>query len=165
MALERKVAIVDKYEPNLQRSQIDQDYYRAQGISIVGLLINIKTTPEEVVAFVERERPDLVILAENYAGHQEVLADLSKIKLVVDLGLSTTKLPPIQRGEGVEALARIRQSYPKLPVYVLSGNPQHREKAMAAGTTGYLDRIPLPEEMGTLLNKHYSNVQSQPRAT
>ena len=52
MALERKVAIVDKYEPNLQRSQIDQDYYRAQGISIVGLLINIRTTPEEVVALI-----------------------------------------------------------------------------------------------------------------
>ena len=160
MALERKVAIVDKLDINLEWVKSNPDY-SAQGISTVGMLVNMHTPPQMVVSFVDREIPDLVILAESYAGTEDVFADFrTKAQFIhcMPVGMG---LPPIKRGEGVEALAKIRELHPQLPVYMLTSTPHHEDRAMKAGAKGYLDMIPSPEGMKALLDRHYPSAPPQ----
>ena len=157
MKLERKVAIIDKYEPNLQRDEIERNSYELQGISIVGMLVNITTTPEEVAFFVAGENPHLVILAENYANTDDVIRDLQE-RFKGMHSMQAGEFQPIKRGEGIDALVRIRELNPELPVYMLSSNPLHMERAMSAGAKGYINITPFPAELRRILDGHYPNV-------
>ena len=154
MALEKKVAIIDKHEPTLK---IDRSAdYAEHGIRVAGKLVTIHTTPQEIIAFVDQERPDLVILAENYGGVKEAF---DRIEAVVNYphSLPHGRLPPIKRGEGIAALEIIRGKYPNLPVYMLSSNPRYEHKAQTAGTKGYLTFVPPPEGLKALLDQHSAN--------
>lgn len=155
--LDKIVAIIDKHETyfNINTSAD----YAGHGIKIAGKLVTIYTTPQEVVAFVDKERPDLVILAESYGGVKEAF---ERVDAVVNYPhqLPHGGLPPIKRGEGIAALERIREKYPNLPVYMISSNPQHRERATLAGATDYLTFVPPPEGLKALLNQHSINARS-----
>ena len=152
METTKKVAIIDKRDI---RDVVPTEEFQSAGISLTTMLVNENTTPPEVAVFVSRENPDLVILAENYSGIAEVLRALEKKFYDVDTPPKGT-LPPIKKGEGVEALAEIRKLNRNLPVYMLSSIPQYEEKAMAAGATGYVNSVASPTTLKGILEKHYA---------
>lgn len=74
------------------------------------------------------------VVAEGATGDQAVaLADQHHPDLVV----LDVRMP---EGDGLQALSRIRQQNPKLPVVMLSGfdNPTYVARALALGASGYL---------------------------
>ena len=84
-------------------------------------IVNRTTNPNEVADFITQTNPNLVFLAENF--------DASK------------------GGEGIGALAAIRERYRRIPVYMISGGRSHYEKAMELRASGY---IPMATDLVTL---------------
>ena len=152
MGTQNKVAIIDKRDI---RDIVGTKEFQSTGISLTTMLVNEHTTPQEVAAFVARENPDLVILAENYSGTAEVFRDLERRMIYVDT-LPQGALPQIKKGEGVNAMTEIKKLNPGLPIYMLSSTPHHEQRAMKAGATGYLDSIPSPTTLKGILEKHYA---------
>ena len=152
METTKKVAIIDKHDI---RNIVGTKEFQSAGISLTTMLVNEHTTPQEVAAFVANETPDLVILAENYSGTEEVFRDLKRRVLYADT-LPKYTLPPIKKGEGIGALTEIRKLNLSLPIYMLSSNPNYQEKAMTAGATGYVDTVASTTTLKGILEKHYT---------
>jgi len=94
------------------------------------MLVDRNTLPRQVVYFVKENKPDLVLLAENFqAGF-----------LAPEQENRGTKI-----GEGINALVGIREEDKTTPIYMVSGSPQYREKAIQSGANGYF-RIPFQIE-------------------
>jgi len=106
------------------------------------MVVNSKTTPGNVHAFVTEMMPDLVLLAENYQG--------GRIQTDPDTG----DLRDVKVGEGIEALIELRDKGITTPVILISGNPRHKEDANRWGANGYL-KIPVHyDEFEAFLKEH-----------
>lgn len=95
--------------------------------------------------------PDVEVTAEASSG-EELLSLLDH--LMPDLVISDIHMPGI---DGLEAVARIRQRHPALPVLVLSmhDTAEFVQRAVASGANGYLMKNAAPSELqhavGTML--------------
>lgn len=103
----------------------DHDLVRAGIQGLIELLPDVEVIAqarcgEELVALLERVRPDLV---------------------VTDIGM-----PGI---DGVEAVTRIRARNPSMPILVLSmfDSPEMVQRAVAGGANGYLTKSAAPQEL------------------
>ena len=97
------------------------------GYNARSMVVDSKTTPENVHDFVTDMTPDLVLLAENYQG--------GRVQTDPDTGY----VGDVKVGEGIDALVEIRKTHPDTPVFMVSGGALYREIAMQKGATGYLD--------------------------
>jgi DNA-binding NarL/FixJ family response regulator len=151
MALEGKVAIADKRDL-AEVIKYDRGDYARFGISLAHMLVSGQTPPRKVVEFVDRERPDLMILAENFETTSETLQ-----RLTTSFGhmadVPNEQFGQIRAGQGIAALAEVKEKHPTLPVYMFSSDPQHEQEAMHKGATGYLIAFPTPEELARLLGQ------------
>lgn len=89
------------------------------------------TTPQDVASFVGEQNPSLVFLAENYETAQD-LTDL-----MARATATNQDLPALLRGHksggGIAALEEIRRQFKDIPVVMVSGGPEHMEKAISLG--------------------------------
>ena len=155
MTLERKVAIADKRDLAEVTEYSREDYARF-GISLAHMLVSGQTPHDKVVEFVDRERPDLIILAENYETTSETLNRLSaRFGHITDV--PGDQFGQIRAGQGVGALVEIKKKHPTLPVYMLSSSPWHEQETMQKGATGYLTTFPVPEKLVRLLDQSRSH--------
>lgn len=125
---EGKVAVV---HPNQAAITGLKNLLEFFGLEVKVLQVTHESTPQEVALFVSDYDPRLLFLAENYT--------------------------PRQFGQGVEALVEIRKTRSKdrLPVFMVSGAPSHRERAMQEGANEYYEPVGNPVHyMENLLTTH-----------
>lgn len=124
---QKKIAILHKDQSLVE---VLEDMIKALGHTSHSKLVGSATTSTDVVSFVRDSRPDLVLLAENFGGGRYDPSVASK---------------DIYRGEGIGALAAIRDSGYTIPVFMVSGGPEYYDEAMRRGATGYLE-FPFTQE-------------------
>lgn len=119
MGIEEKlIAIIGKSGLADNHALLAQSF----GYKVVKMYVGKETTPEEVANFVERHRPCLVLLDENY--------------------LAITDVPVMEftkRGEGVKALEKIRETDKKTPIFMVSSHPRYRDEAIKKRATDYYE--------------------------
>jgi|SRR3989338_1504968 len=120
------------------------------------MVVNKDTPPQDVASFVQGISPlSLVLLAENYISYNDpfVQAYLRQNEYKV----TSEGIEGIKGGEGIEALVEIKKSHPNLPVFMVSGDPQHMEEAMMKGANGYLV-LPIDlEQYGAFLTQAFES--------
>lgn len=132
MTLQKKVAIIDK-ETGLGLTCL-ADLAQSWGYAVDTMSVGKHTKPEEVSSFVANCRPNLIILAENYMS----MSDISReYDVVPDMEMRIQMLNSIKRGEGIDALVKIREKDKITPIYMVSAAPHYADKALAAGANGY----------------------------
>ncbi|MBC5785449.1 response regulator transcription factor [Ramlibacter sp. USB13] len=87
--------------------------------------------------------PDVEVIAQAGSG-EELLAVLERVK--PDLVITDIHMPGM---DGVEAVARIRSRHPALPILVLSmfDSADIVQRAVASGASGYLMKNAAPQEL------------------
>lgn len=98
-----------------------------------------------------------ILLDEFPGAHVEVVSDAgSLLKKVFNDSWSVIISDLSMPGQsGLDALAQIRQHYPKLPVLILSIHPeeQYALRVLKAGASGYLNKSLAAEELVTAVNR------------
>ena len=104
--------------------------------------------------------PDVEVIAEVNSG-EELIELLETV--TPDLVITDIHMPGIN---GLEAVARIRQSHPALPILVLSmhDTPDFVQRAITSGANGYLMKNAAPGELqhavqSMLATGHYFNAK------
>lgn len=93
------------------------------------------------------DAPDASVVAEAQSG-EDVLAKVHALGGVD--GLELVLLDPDMPGlDGLEVLQRLRKQHPRLPVLMLSANPdrEHALHCMRLGASGCLNKDADPDEM------------------
>lgn len=150
MALERRIAVIDK---NTGTIDFLEEQLPQHGVAVYSKLVSGHISAEEVAAFVTETDPQLLLLAESYTGTAEAFAALSE-RFQLKESAPGEQLPPLKRGEGIDALRKIRETRPHLPVYMISAFPHYETQARAAGANGYVGTYPQPQEVIGLLERH-----------
>lgn len=128
----KKIAIIHRDEPGNTLANLAQFL----GYTTSTMQVGMGTTPQQVASFVDGVEPNLVLLAENYISFNDPAVRAYFTQREYEVTLEGVK--GIKGGEGIEALVKIRENHPNLPVFMVSGGPRHKEEAMKKGATGYL---------------------------
>jgi DNA-binding NarL/FixJ family response regulator len=119
---------------------------RQPGLKVIGEAINA----EELLAQVEADCPDLVLLSWGLPGFAKVAPSASRRGEPV----ACTEVPPehdegpsrsAPPGQGL--LSALRRACPGLFVIILSGRPEVRRAALAAGADAFVCKCDPPERL------------------
>ena len=114
-----------------------------------------------------------ILIADDHAivreGLKQVVAEAGNMQVTGEAGNASEMFTILQSDSfdivildinmpgksGLEALKEMRQTFPHLPVLILSmyGEDQYGLRAIKAGAAGYLKKVSAPEELVNAINK------------
>lgn len=133
MEPQKKIAIIDK---EAMLIGVLSDFARDFGYEVAAMQVNKNTQPEYVATFVKEHKPNLILLAENYMKFNDIEKDF---KAAQDGETAMRIFASFKRGEGIEALVKIRETDKTTPIVMVSSQPCYKERALNAGADGYYE--------------------------
>ncbi len=110
------------------------------------MLVDDHHVLREGLKFMLRGEPGLAVVAEASDGREALEALETLDATLPDIVLLDVKMPDVG---GLEALRRIRERWPDMPVLILTmfDDPEYVEEALQAGASGYLLKSVTREEL------------------
>lgn len=110
------------------------------------MLVDDHHVLREGLKFMLRAEPGLAVVAEASDGREALEALETLDATLPDIVLLDVKMPDVG---GLEALRRIRERWPDMPVLILTmfDDPEYVEEALQAGASGYLLKSVTREEL------------------